>query len=106
MKELIAYKEALKAVHDYFGFVEHWQVYPIDDATKYWWIINDGEVLFYDSFEAYGTQDGIHSYSNEIFYNVNYQTIWKGKEYTMILVDTHTDGNRFLQIFDNSKKIM
>jgi len=31
--------------------------------------------------------------------------IYEGLEYTMISVDTQTDGNKFLAVFDNKKKV-
>lgn len=31
--------------------------------------------------------------------------VYRGKDYTMISVDTRTDGNKFLQVFDNSKEV-
>lgn len=48
----------------------------------------------------------LQMYSNEI-YTQRFLPKWvyRGKDYTMICVDTHTDGNKFLQIFDNSKEI-
>jgi hypothetical protein len=44
-------------------------------------------------------------YSNEI-YTQRFLPKWvyRGEKYTMICVDTHTDGNKFLQIFDNEKE--
>ncbi len=32
-------------------------------------------------------------------------TVYRGQDYTMISVDTHVDGNKFLQIFDNKKEV-
>ncbi len=31
--------------------------------------------------------------------------IFKGEDYTMMLVDTHTDGNKYLVILDNKKEL-
>ena len=33
------------------------------------------------------------------------KSVYYGKEYTMVVINTHTDGNVFLSIFDNNKKI-
>lgn len=30
--------------------------------------------------------------------------VYRGEMYTMIVVDTQTDGNKFLRIFDNAKE--
>jgi len=108
MKQLIAYKEALKEIYDYFGFVEDWSVFPLEDATAYWWFIERGCVFYFDSLEAYEQRDESHTYVVEILHHRFYpNAIYEGKDnkYTMIIVDTNTDGNKFLQIFDNSKKV-
>jgi hypothetical protein len=31
--------------------------------------------------------------------------VYRGVEFTMICVDTHTDGNKFLAIYDNAKEV-
>jgi hypothetical protein len=104
MKELDSYNKALEAVYNYFGYKENWRVFPIDDRRNYWWRIDDlgCEVRFYDTKKAYEKEDDSHTYSDEI---LPQKGIYEGKDYTMILVDTHTDGNVFLAIYDNNKKL-
>lgn len=107
MKLLKEYFDIQQKIYDYFGYVEDWVVIPIDDATKYYWYIqgNDeqGSVLFAKMTSHFAT--GEH-YENEI-YRQRFLPKWvyRGENYTMICVDTHTDGNKFLQIFDNKKEI-
>jgi len=105
MKELDAYNESIKAIHEYFGYKEDWVVIPIDDGTDYYWRLNlnedgGGTVDFGETTEE------IETYSNEI-YTQRFLKKWvyRGKDFTMICVDTQMDGNKFLQIFDNSKEI-
>jgi len=110
MKILSEYKQKLQELYDYFGYVEPWRVFPIDDATEYFWKINgsesDGEVWFADSPEQLTDEDRGDYYSNEIYTQRHLKKwVYRGEEYTMIVVDTHTDGNQFLQIFDNSKEM-
>ena len=31
--------------------------------------------------------------------------VYRGEKYTMVCMDTHTDGNKFLGIFENDKEI-
>ena len=31
--------------------------------------------------------------------------VYRGKDFTLVCMDTHTDGNKFLGVFDNSKEI-
>jgi hypothetical protein len=106
MKQLDNYFKAINEIYDYFGFKESWSVYPIDDRRDYWWYYNDFDVHFFDTKEAYENDDDSHSYSDEILRHRFYPNpIMIGEEYTMIMVNTHVDGNVFLAIYDNSKKI-
>jgi hypothetical protein len=107
MKLLNDYFDAKKQVHDYFGYVEDWVSIPLDDATDYiWHLTGEGygdEVKYAEKLEDFATGD---YYANEI-YTQRFLPKWvyRGPEYTMICVDTHTDGNKFLQVFDNSKEL-
>lgn len=122
MKLLDDYLKLQKQIYDYFGYKEDWAVIPLSDATEYYWHINgsdeNGEVYYCQdyknakklvaadcNFEAEGV-DGNDVYSNEI-YTQRFLPKWvyHGKSFTMICVDTRTDGNKFLQIFDNSKRV-
>src|SRR5687768_12105882 len=102
------YIELRDAIYQYFGFFEDWKAFPIDDNRQYWWEADEyaGKITCYDSLEAYKEQDEAHMYEFEILTHLFYpKSIYEGKEYTMIIIDTHTDGNQFLSIFDNAKKI-
>lgn len=103
------YFELQKKLHDYFGYAEDWVVIPIDDCRGCYWFVDKNE----DSFVRYAPnkEDLVDEaagnyYENEI-YTQRFLPKWvyRGEEYTMICVDTHTDGNKFLQIFDNNKEI-
>ena len=103
MELLDSYFKIQAEVYDYFGYVEDWKVIPIDDSRNYFWRINeeDNEVEFADTEEELLEQTGNY-YTNEIFtYCHLSKWVYKGEDYTMVVVDTHTDGNRFLQIFSN-----
>jgi hypothetical protein len=107
MKLLKEYFDAKKQVHDYFGYVEDWVSIPLDDATDYIWHLSGeghgGEVKYAVNMEDFATGN---YYANEI-YTQRFLPKWvyRGPEYTMVCVDTRTDGNKFLQIFDNSKEL-
>lgn len=109
MKLLNDYLQKQQELFEYFGYVENWKAIPVDNATMYYWQLNGegagGEVLFADTVEELESGDG-NSYSNEIYTQRHLEKwVYRGADYTMIVVDTHTDGNKFLQIFDNSKEI-
>ena len=107
MKLLKNYFDAKQELFDYFGYVEDWVVIPLDDATQYYWSLSDPQVvMFADTVEELESGDG-NCYSNSIYHQRFLpKTFYRGAEYTMIVVDTHTDGNKFLQIFDNSKEVV
>jgi len=104
MKILDKYLELEKQIHEYFGYKEDWKVIPIDDAREYFWRFDGDNVHFADTEEELESEDGNY-YANEL-YRQRFLPKWfyEGEEYTMICVDTHVDGNKFLQIFDNSKR--
>jgi len=110
MKILNEYLEKQKELFDYFGYVEDWVAIPVDDATKYAWLIDGGEtngvVRFADTEENLNNYEAGEFYENSIWtQRFLPKWVYVGKDYTMICVDTHTDGNKFLQIFDNSKRL-
>jgi len=106
--ELLKQEQAIRQdIFRYFGYLEDWCVFPFDDATQYYWKVDAEErsVMFAKSQGNVITEEG-ECYANEI-YRQRFLPKWvyRGPEYTMILVDTHCDGNKFLQIFDNAKEI-
>jgi len=108
MKLLEDYEKARESVFEYFGYKEDWCVFPLDDATDYHWTLNggdDGDVCFADTLKELQQAEGNY-YVNEIYTNRHLpKWVYRGKDYTMILVDTHVDGNKFLQIFKNSLEV-
>ena len=99
------YFKLLQEVYNYFGFEENWAVFPLDDRRAYYWkIVNDEEVQYGEKSDI--INDTEEYYSDEIYKQRFYEKwIYRGEEYTMIMVDTHTDGNKFLAIFNNSKEM-
>ena len=108
MQLLDEYFSIEKKIHEYFGYEENWRVIPIDDSRKYYWHLEGegpGTVHFADTEEELRTQTGEY-YTNEIYTQRHLaKWVYRGQDYTMIAVDTQTDGNKFLSIFDNAKEI-
>lgn len=100
------YFKLQQEIYNYFGFVENWTVYPLDDRRQYDWKIVDDEEVMYGVKED--IEDGVgECYAGEIYKQRFYKKwIYRGEEYTMIMVDTHVDGNKFLAIYDNLKEII
>ena len=108
MELLKDYFRLQQEIYDYFGYVEDWKVIPLDDCTDYYWKLIEhgdgrGEVMFAEGIEALDS-DGDY-YVNSI-YTQRFLPKWvyRGKDYTMICLDTHVDGNKLLRVFDNKKE--
>lgn len=111
MKSLDKYFKLQKEIFDYFGYVEDWKAIPIDDARMYFWKLEQnesgsGSVSFAETKKLLKDTEAGEFYQNEI-YTQRFLPKWVyvGEKYTMICVDTKTDGNKFLQIFSNKKEI-
>lgn len=103
MKLLDEYFEIQQKIYDYFGYEEDWQVIPLEDRRDYLWYADSNEVVYAKQMKDFEIHRGEY-YSDEI-YKYLLQYIYETKDYTMIIIDTHTDGNKFLAIYDNSKKL-
>jgi hypothetical protein len=110
MKLLNEYFDTQKKIFDYFGYKEDWVTIPLKDLTDYYWTLcqdSDGHgcVKSGGTKEDLLKQDGDY-YEDEI-YTQRFLPKWvyRGEEYTMICIDTHCDGNKYLSVFDNSKEI-
>lgn len=106
MKLLDDYIALQEQIFAYFGYIEDWRRLPLDDARDHYWRIegdNPGCVRFAET-EAKLDSDGDY-YENEIYTQRHLpKWVYSGPDFTMICVDTHTDGNQLLQVFDNSKE--
>lgn len=104
MQLLDTHSRTVKEIHDYFGYVEDWAVIPIDDRREMFWQ-QDGDNIRYAADRETLNSDG--DYYEDTIYTQRHLPKWvyPGKDYTMICVDTHTDGNKFLAIFTNSKEV-
>lgn len=96
------YFNALQAVHDLFGYKEDWRAFPLEDCRDYYWNIQNDTVYF--SEEEFEGDEA--TYSSPIFtYRHLNKYVYTTSELTMVLVDTQCDGNIFLMIFSNEKKV-
>jgi hypothetical protein len=107
MELLDQYKALRDQIFAYFGYVEAWRVLPMSDAREYFWTLDGegpGTVKFADTEVELDDEAGAY-YENEIYTQRHLnQWVYRGAEYTMVVVDTHTDGNKFLQIFANANE--
>jgi hypothetical protein len=113
MKNILnTYFDAQKELFDYFGYVEDWKVIPLDNQTGNYWMIcgpenlNSTRVVWSQkSFTKELLEAGTEIYSG-VIYTQRFLPKWvyRGKDYTMIAIDTQCDDNKMLMIFENEKE--
>lgn len=94
------YNTSVNAIFEYFEYVETWEKFIISDETEYYWFLCRDQVVFSEHLITKELLEEGDYYSNEIISD----EIYSKPDFTMIKVDTNTDGNCFLSIFDNSKQ--
>jgi hypothetical protein len=106
-KLLTDYFAVKQQVHDAFGYVADWVEIPLDDMTDVYWWFGLGEIYWCDVQPAQETVDSNDGeYSAEI-YTQRFLPRWvySVETHTLVSIDTHCDGNKFLAVFDNSKYV-
>lgn len=113
------YFEEREAIFAHVGYVEDWRVLPLDDSRKMFWAVDEHEnewVKFSPEREAlrYWLQeheDEYGPYGDKLYENAIYtqrhlpKWVYRGTELTLVVVDTQTDFNCFLQLFRNTNEI-
>lgn len=106
MKAFDEYLKLQAEIFAYFSYEEGYQVFPLSDCREYFWAIDaqDENICFATTEDELKSQSGRYY---EVFVHLTVhlpKSIYVGEEFTMICVDTQTDGNKFLQIFSNANK--
>ena len=106
MEMLDEYLYAQNFIYDYFGYVENWRAFPIDDRREYFWRLDEDETeVAFSSQESMEDED--HLYIDTVYtYRHLDKWVYRAADFTMILVDTMVDGNKFLAIYDNAKEVV
>lgn len=101
-----AYFKLQNKIYKYFGYEENWVAIPIDDRREMYWSLVDDSVNYWKYKENTGKWTDGDGWSDKI-YKQRFLDKWvyEGEEFTMVCVGTKTDGNKFLAIYDNSKRI-
>jgi hypothetical protein len=114
MKLLDEYLENQNKIYEYFGYKENWHVYPIQDMRDYYWSLDDhGTEMWYAESEQNAKALVAVEYeyddesvdSSDVYSDESISDLMRGEEFSAMLVDTNTDGNKFFAIFDNKKEI-
>jgi hypothetical protein len=110
---LNGYFQLQRQIFDYFGYVENWIKIPLRDNTDAYWLLqeneNGGGMVTYAPEEltpALLDRENPGRFNSDSIYMQRFLPRWvsRGKDFTMVCVDTHTDGNKFLAVFSNSKE--
>lgn len=98
-----------RAIHEAFGYRENWCVIPLDDRRSEHWMLVGGDdgtcVWSPDPLTIASVKDGKTIYSGSI-YTQRFLKKWvyRTTAHVLVSVDTMTDGNKFLMIFDADKE--
>ena len=98
------YESAKQALYDHVGFMEDWVVYAIQDNTDMFWNENGKRVKFAETMQKFNSDGYFYEYSiyTQRFYG---RWVYRGEDLTLIITDTHTDGNKFFSVFANGKEV-
>jgi hypothetical protein len=109
MNVINTYFESKKLVHESFGYVSDWKEIPMEDGREYYWMLVGGEIngtVVYSRVPFIAKdlgREGGNFYSSTIYRQCFLpKYVWRNEINTMISIDTHTDGNKFLMILTNS----
>lgn len=104
MEMLDQYFSLQQQIYDYFGYKEDWVVLPLEDKRGMHWFLTDRETALVHSpkpFTEESIEFGKQIYSYEVTAPFLPRYVYRAEDYTLIAIDTRTDGNRLLLIFDN-----
>jgi len=106
---ITAYFKLQEEVFKYFGYTQDWKVIPLDPQLGRHWMIcgpedNRNTKVAYGNkpFTEKLIEEGKELYSGTI-YTQRFLPKWvyRGKDYTMVAVDTQCDDNKVLMVFEN-----
>lgn len=106
------YFELQEKLFEYFGYKPDWKVIPPDPCMDHYWMLTGPEndsstnvVWSKKQFTKKLIKKGNEIYSGTIYTQRFLQKwVYRGPKHTMVCVDTHTDGNQVLMIFDNDRE--
>lgn len=109
--------DARELIFDHVDYTEDWRVLPITDSRDDFWAVDKHErewVKFSPSREALAywlEHDDYGPHGDKLYENVIYtqrhlpKWVYRGEELTIVVADTQTDGNKYLQLFRNTNEV-
>jgi hypothetical protein len=114
-KDIDLYFETKARIHEAFGYKPDWVEIPMDDCRGQHWMLVDGEgpgarCVHSDQPLTAELVAGGSIYSGPIYSGPIYtqrflpKWVYRAGKHVMVSVDTETDTNKFLMIFDADKE--
>lgn len=101
MELLDRYFVLQQQIYDYFGYEPGGPLLPLTDDTTYYWSI-DGDIVRFGETPDHDKWQydyvGLPGVSKRGW-------IYPGEEFTLLVVDTETSGNKVLAVFDNARRV-
>ena len=110
------YFELKQEIHDYFGYEEDWVTIPLDSCVDMWWSLSGEGRGDYIDFSVdkpvWNEEEDAFDWNVDTHYQNSIYTqrflpkyVYRGKDYTMISCDPHSDSNKYLSIFKNDMEM-
>lgn len=109
MRELLSrYNELESQILNYFGYQQEWTMLPLDDMTMMSWMLVTNRVIWSDKpLTVEIIKDGeIYDAFAFAAFNMVQRWVWEKEDYTLLRVDTRSDNNYLLMVFDNSRRVI
>lgn len=117
-KKIDDYFSLAKEIHQFFGYQEDWVTIPMDDGREYYWFLIEeplniegkpeavgGELVYsLEPLTADAVRDGAIYVADVYTQRFLPKWIYRTKTHTMVAIDTHTDGNKYLILLDNARE--
>jgi len=96
-------------IKHYFGYEDDWEMLPLDDERDMYWMLVEGKSPFVVYSEAPLTpktiSEGEFCFGPVFDHRKTRRTAYRRDDLVAVPVDTQTDGNKFLMIFDTAKEV-
>lgn len=110
-EDIDVYFDRKRAVHKAFGYKPDWVEIPLCDARQMFWMLFGGEgpgaraVWSDEPMTVESIRDGARIWSGPV-YTQRFLEKWvyRMDTHVLVAVNTQTDGNKFLMIFDATKE--
>lgn len=99
------YFTAKRQIHEAFGYKANWAEIPLDDMTEAYWWFGQNRLNWCDEKPTDEEVRGDKAEYDAEIYMQRFLPRWvyTTETHTMVSIDTHTDGNKFLAVLSNTR---